>query len=137
MIQEELKFFLQVLKETNEKPFDIKEQLTQGVNNIITSIVFGQRCNYSDEHLANLQITEFRDIFEKTKYMPILRVSNRLTIIIKVIKKFLSGLWGKLMRHGCIIQYGALKIHNKYLERGIKSTSYVHLRCIKIAKILN
>ena len=81
-----MKFFMEVLKNTNEKPFDIKEQLTMSVNNIITSIVFGTRFNYSDEHLANLQITEFRDIFEKTKYMPILRVScvDRLSLLLAV-----------------------------------------------------
>ncbi|XP_067945567.1 cytochrome P450 2B19-like [Watersipora subatra] len=73
IIQDELKHFLHVLEEKKGKPFDIKEQLTQTVSNVITSIIFGNRFDYSPEQLSNLQITEFRDVYEKTKFMPAIR----------------------------------------------------------------
>lgn len=75
VIQDELKYFLQVVERTKGSPVDIKEQLTQTVSNIITTVIFGERFDYSAEQLANLQITEFRDIFEKTKFIPAIRVS--------------------------------------------------------------
>ena len=76
IIQDELKHFLHVLEQTKGKAVDIKHQLTQTVSNVITSLIFGNRFDYSEDQLANLQITEFRDVFEKTKFIPFIRVSS-------------------------------------------------------------
>ena len=76
IIQDELKHFLHVLEQTKGKAVDIKHQLTQTVSNVITSLIFGNRFDYSEDQLANLQITEFRDVFEKTKFIPFIRVSR-------------------------------------------------------------
>jgi len=74
IIQDEMKFFFQAIEKLKGQPVDIRDQLTQTISNILTYVVFGSRFDYSDEQLENLQITDFRDIFEKTKYVPFVRV---------------------------------------------------------------
>lgn len=76
VITEELQCFLSAMRETDGEPFDPRDLITQGISNVITCVVFGDRFEYSDAKLANLQFQNFFAAFLKTQALPALRVSN-------------------------------------------------------------
>ena len=75
VITDELGYFVAALHNTNGSPFDPLDLLTQGVSNIITRVVFGDRFDYSDEKLSNLQFQNYIAILIKTRSLQLLRVS--------------------------------------------------------------
>ena len=75
VITDELGYFLAAIQNTDGGPFDPQDLITQGVSNIITRVVFGDRFEYSDEKLSNLQFQNYIGILVKTRSLPLLRVS--------------------------------------------------------------
>jgi len=73
VITEELQYFLSAMQHTDGEPFDPENLLTQGVSNVITHVVFGDRFEYSDEKLANLQFKDFVGAAMKNQIVPILK----------------------------------------------------------------
>lgn len=78
VITEELQYFLSAMQHTDGEPFDPENLLTQGVSNVITHVVFGDRFEYSDEKLANLQFKDFVGAAMKNQIVPILKVSHNV-----------------------------------------------------------
>lgn len=75
VIQDETKYFHQVLFDLKEQPMDMRDQLNQTVSNIVTHITFGRRFDYNSEQLDHLlQFEDYFVAFFKTVPAPILRV---------------------------------------------------------------
>ncbi|XP_046330031.1 cytochrome P450 2D14-like [Haliotis rufescens] len=80
-IQEETEQFLNAVAARQEEPQDLKHLITNSVSNIICSIVFGRRFEYTDprfvrylevtnENIENLQITGILQILPFLRHLP-------------------------------------------------------------------
>lgn len=57
-IHEEASVLLGMFSAENEKPFDVRKHLPKAISNIICSIIYGSRFDYSDPVFqANIQVS--------------------------------------------------------------------------------
>lgn len=88
IIAEEIKYFHEALESHNGHPIDIQNQLRQSISNVATHITFGNRFNYDNEQLENLQTDVFFSKYFLTESLPLLRVSIiLLTLSLKFQRK--------------------------------------------------
>ena len=69
------------MQNTEGEPFDPQDLVSQAISNVITHVVFGDRFDYSDEKIANLQFQNYFAAHFKTHPFPILRVSSQSFMI--------------------------------------------------------
>ena len=78
-IMEEVEGFLYEIGKFNEKPFDIADLCHVSVSNIMCSVAFGKRYDYSDETVTDL-IGSVVEIFKKPRYFCASNVSTFSTV---------------------------------------------------------
>ena len=74
VIHEEITHFLAALEAKSGEAIDLEDLLIQATSNIITRVIFGDRFDYSDEKLSNVQFTRFAGLQQLTRWLPILKV---------------------------------------------------------------
>ena len=94
-IMKEVEGFLGKICQFNETPFDIADICHVSASNIICSVVFGKRYDYSDEHFTRLSgsvVEMFKnpDTFGLTMFLPWLRYLQGDPLSTKDILKSVS-----------------------------------------------
>jgi hypothetical protein len=108
-IQEEASDLLRELEKYNDKTIDPSSLLNTAVSNIICSIVFGQRYEYSDKEMCdylkmiNFSVTKARGAILATDVFPFLQyLPGDLFSIKKIVKnqqKLMEFIQGKIDQH--------------------------------------
>ena len=74
MITKEIKYFHKALEGLKGQSFDIKEQLSRTVANVMNVVTFGRRFDYDSPELALLRLEGFLTVAGAIITLPFLRV---------------------------------------------------------------